>query len=159
MLPQLMDTSSGQSPYLLAYKAAQVKFADKGFLSRDITVHALLMNRSDMHHVFPRNHLKKQGLARGRYNQIANFVLAQSEINIAIGDRAPEVYFKELAQQCDGGAKKYGGITEFDEMRTNLRMNCLPESLLEGTIPAYDDFLEERRKLMALRIKQWFEAL
>jgi hypothetical protein len=159
MLPQLMDTSSGQSPYLLAYKAAQVKLVDKGFLSRDITVHALLMNRSDMHHVFPRNHLKKQGLARGRYNQIANFVLAQSEINIAIGDRAPEVYFKELAQQCAGGAKKYGGITDLDEMRANLRMNCLPESLLEGTIPAYDDFLEERRKLMALRIKTWFEVL
>jgi hypothetical protein len=159
MLPQLMDTSSGQSPYLLAYKAAQVKLKDKGFLSRDITVHDLLMNRVDVHHVFPRNHLKKQGLARGRYNQIANFVLAQSEINISIGDRAPEVYFKELGEQCAGGAKKYGGITESDEMRANLAMNCLPTSLLEGTIPPYDDFLEQRRKLMALKIKQWFEVL
>jgi hypothetical protein len=159
MLPQLMDTSSGQSPYLLAYKAAQVKLKDKGFLSRDITVHDLLMNRVDVHHVFPRNHLKKQGLARGRYNQIANFVLAQSEINISIGDRAPEVYFTELGEQCAGGAKKYGGITESDEMRANLAMNCLPASLLEGTIPPYDDFLEQRRKLMALKIKQWFEVL
>lgn len=159
MLPQLMDTSSGQSPYLLAYKAAQVKLKDKGFLSRDITVHDLLMNRVDVHHVFPRNHLKKQGLARGRYNQIANFVLAQSEINIAIGDRAPESYFKQLAEQCAGGAKKYGGITELDEMRANLRMNCLPEALLEDAIPNYDDFLEQRRKLMALKIKQWFEVL
>ena len=159
MLPQLMDTSSGQSPYLLAFKAAQVKLKDKGFLSRDITVHDLLMNRVDVHHVFPRNHLKKQGLARGRYNQIANFVLAQSEINIAIGDRAPEAYFKELLSQCSGGAKKYGGITDKDEMRENLKANCLPESLLEGQIPTYDDFLEQRRKLMALKIKQWFEVL
>lgn len=117
------------------------------------------MNRTDVHHVYPRNHLKKQGLARGRYNQIANFVLAQSEINIAIGDKAPIVYFKELAEQCAGGAKKYGGITKLDEMRTNLRMNCLPESLLDGTIPPYGDFLEQRRKLMALKIKTWFEAL
>ncbi len=99
MLPQLMDTSSGQSPYFIAYQAAQVKLGDKGFLSRDITVHDLLMNRSDVHHVFPRNHLKGQGLARGRYNQIANFVLAQSEINITIGDKAPEKYFGELAEQ------------------------------------------------------------
>ena len=102
-------TISGQSPYFLAYKAAQVKLGDKGFLSRDITVLDLLMNRSDVHHVYPRNHLKKQGLSRGRYNQIANFVLAQSEINIAIGDKAPEQYFKELAEQCAGGKKKYGG--------------------------------------------------
>jgi hypothetical protein len=159
MLPQLMDTSSGQSPYFLAYKAAQVKLGDKGFLSRDITVNDLMMNRSDVHHVYPRNHLKKQGLSRGRYNQIANFVLAQSEINIAIGDKAPETYFTDLAKQCNGGQKKYGGITEREELCTNLRMSCLPESLIDGVIPAYDDFLEQRRKLMALKIKTWFEAL
>jgi hypothetical protein len=159
MLPQLMDTSSGQSPYFLAYQAAQVKVGDKGFLSRDITVLDLLMNRSDVHHVYPKKHLKAQGLSRGRYNQIANFVLAQSEINIAIGDKPPERYFKELAEQCDGGKKKYGGITNAADLRANLRMSCLPESLLDGDIPDYDAFLEERRKLMALKIKAWFKAL
>jgi hypothetical protein len=159
MLPQLMDTSSAQSPYFLAYKAAQVKLGDKGFLSSDISVQDLLMNRSDVHHVYPRNHLKKQGLARGRYNQIANFVLAQSEINIAIGDKAPEKYFQELAEQCDSGTKKYGGITNATHMKANLRANCLPETLLIGTIPSYDTFLEERRRLMALKIQQWFEVL
>jgi hypothetical protein len=159
MLPQLMDTSSGQSPYFLAYQAAQVKLGDKGFLSRDITVQDLLMNRSDVHHVFPKKHLKGQGLARGRYNQIANFVLAQSEINIAIGHKAPEKYFGELAEQCGGGKKKYGGITNLADMKTNLRMHCLPESLLEGKVPTYDDFLEERRGLMALKIRQWYEVL
>lgn len=159
MLPQLMDTSSAQSPYFLAYKAAQVKLGDKGFLSRDITVNDLIMNRSDVHHVYPRNHLKKQGLTKGRYNQIANFVLAQSEINIAIGDKSPEIYFMELAKQCDGGTKKYGGIIEKAELSANMRMNCLPDSVLDGLIPEYDDFLEQRRKLMALKIKTWFEAL
>jgi hypothetical protein len=159
MLPQLMDTSSGKSPYFLAYQAAQVKLGDKGFLSRDITVLDLLLNRSDVHHVYPKKHLKKKGLTRGKYNQIANFVLAQSEINIAIGDKAPEAYFAELAKQCNGGPKKYGGIDAADEMRANLRMSCLPESLLDGGIPSYDDFLEERRKLMALKLKTWFEAL
>jgi hypothetical protein len=59
MLPQLMDTSSGQSPYFLAYQAAQVKLGDKGFLSRDITAQDLLLNRSDVHHIYPRNYLKK----------------------------------------------------------------------------------------------------
>jgi len=159
MLPQLMDTSSGQSPYFLAYQAAQVKLGDKGFLSRDIKVQDLLMNRSDVHHVFPKKHLKAQGLARGRYNQIANFVLAQSEINIAISNKAPEKYFGELAEQCAGGKTKYGGITGLADMKANLRIHCLPESLLDGEIPAYDDFLNERRRLMALKIKQWFEVL
>ena len=119
----------------------------------------LLLNRSDIHHVFPRNHLKGQGLSRGRYNQIANFVLSQSEINIAIGDKAPEKYFAELAEQCCGGTKKYGGITDPADMKANLRMHCIPEGLLDGGVPTYDDFLEQRRRLMALKIKQWFEML
>ena len=159
MLPQRMDTSSGQSPYFLAYQAAQVKLGDRGFLSRDITVLDLLMNRSDVHHVYPKKHLKAQGLARGRYNQIANFVLAQSEINIAIGDKAPEKYFAELADQCNGGKRKYGGITDAAELRANLRMNCVPETMIDGEIPAYDAFLDQRRRLMAQKIKAWFEAL
>jgi hypothetical protein len=159
MLPQLMDTSSAQSPYFLAYQAAQVKFGDKGFLSRDITVQDLLLNRSDVHHVYPKKHLKSQGLSKGRYNQIGNFVLAQSEINIAIGDKPPEKYFAELGEQCSGGKKKYGGITDRQTMIENLHSHSLPETLLEGEIPDYDSFLEERRRTMSLKIKQWFEML
>jgi hypothetical protein len=159
MLPQLMDTSSSISPYFLTYKAAQVRGGDKGFLSRDITVLDLLMNRSDVHHVFPANYLKRQGLPRGRYNQIANFVVAQSEINIAIGDRSPEQYFSELAEQSDGGPRRYGGITDREEMLSNFRMNCLPDTLLCGRVPPYAEFLEERRALMAQKIRLWFEGL
>lgn len=159
MLPQLMDTSSGQSPYFLAYKAAQVKLRDKGFLSRDITVHDLLLNHSDVHHVYPRNFLKKQGLARGRYNQIANFVLAQSEINISIGDKSPQTYFSNLINQCQGGSLKYGGITDKEELFNNLEMNSLPKSMLGENIPDYDSFLNERRQLMSLKIQKWFSML
>lgn len=159
MLPQLMNTSSPVSPYFLCYQAAQVKLGDKGFLSRDITVLDLLLNRSDVHHVYPKKYLKTQGLARGRYNQIANFVLAQSEINIAIGDKPPKQYFAELAEQGRNGHKKYGGITAEADLRANLRMHCLPEAMLDGDIPTYDGFLEERRQLMALKIKSWFETL
>jgi hypothetical protein len=159
MLPQLLDSSSSISPYFLAYKAAQVKLGDKGFLSRDISVLDLLLNRTDVHHVYPRSYLKKQGLSRGRYNQIANFVLAQSEINITIGDRAPGTYFGQLAKQCRGGPRMYGAITDESDLRANLRMNCIPETLLDGEIPSYDDFLEQRRALMAQKIKTWFHAL
>ena len=86
-------------------------------------------------------------------------MLAQSEINIAIGDKPPEKYLAELAEQVAGGPKKYGGITDADELRANLRMSCLPESLLEGEIPAFDDFLEDRRRLMAQKIRTWFAVL
>src|SRR5215472_6627772 len=62
LLPQELETSSSFSPLFLVYQAAQVKLGDRGFLSRDITVRDLLLNRSDVHHLYPRNYLKKQGL-------------------------------------------------------------------------------------------------
>ncbi len=159
MLPQSMDTSSGRSPYFLVYQAAQVKMGDKGFLSRDITVSDLLMNRSDVHHIFPSKYLKDIGMTKGRYNQIANLVIAQSEINIAIGDKPPAKYFAELAEQCSGGKKKYGGITTREEMLANFRMNCIPEEMLGGKITDYDEFLRQRRALMADKLKTYFSKL
>ena len=44
-------------------------------------------------------------------------------------------------------------------MRANFRMNCIPESMLDGEVPDFEDFLEKRRHLMAMRIKKWFETL
>ncbi len=85
--------------------------------------------------------------------------MAQSEINIAIGDKPPQVYFKEIAEQVNGGPKRYGGITDPDTLRQNFEENCLPISLMDGQVPDYETFLAERRRLMALRIKRWFEVL
>jgi hypothetical protein len=157
LLPQQMVTSS-ENPYFLVYKAAQVKAGDRGFLSSDITVRDLILNRSDVHHIYPKNYLKNMGLSRSQYNQIANYAVAQSEINIAIGDTQPVVYFAELKDQCGGGAKKYGGTNNEADMKANFRANCIPESILDA-VPSYDDFLAERRVLMAKKMKDYFWSL
>lgn len=159
LLPQNLETSSSISPYFLVYHAAQVKLNDKGFLSRDISVQDLLKNRSDVHHLFPRQYLKDQGFQRGQYNQIANYALAQSEINIAIGAKAPSVYFGELLEQCQGGKKKYGGITSLDELKENLRQHAIPQDIFDSLANDYNRFLEERRKLMAAKLKTYFDKL
>lgn len=117
------------------------------------------MNRADVHHVFPRNFLKKQGLQRGQYNQIANLVIAQSEINIAIGDSPPEEIFKALRSQVSGGKARYGAITDKKLLERNLKENCIPLNMLGGTPMPYDEFLVERRRLMAERIGAWFKTL
>ena len=159
LLSQQMNTSSSSSPYFRVFQAAQVKLGDRGFLSRDIKVLDLILNKSDVHHLYPRNHLKGQGLNRGRYNQIANYALAQTEINIAIGDKAPAAYFGQMVEQCNGGKMKYGGIVRMDELRANLAENCIPESVLSDAVSDYDAFLEARRALMAIKLKTYFNAL
>lgn len=159
LLPQTMDTSGANSPHFHVYKAAQVKMQDKGFLSRDITVNDLILLKCDEHHIFPRAYLKNQGMSKGRYNQIANYALAQSEINIAIGKRPPSEYFSKVMEQCKGGKVKYGGITDAGELRKNLESHCIPRAVENMGWEDYDEFLEQRRKLMAEKMREYFLAL
>jgi hypothetical protein len=159
LLPQGMNTSVGSSPYFHVFQAVQVKLNDLGFLSWDITVRELIEVKSDVHHVFPRDYLKKNGHARGQYNQISNYAVAQSEINIAIGNKEPRVYFEQLLEQCQGGPKRYGNITDVDMFHENLRVHCIPTGIEQMTVMDYPGFLIERRKLMAQKIRRYFESL
>lgn len=158
-LVQSMDTSVASSPFFNVFLAAQVKANDKGFLSRDITVANLILFRGDIHHIFPRNYLKKEGHTRGSFNQIANYVYMQQEINIKVGTKAPEVYFGEIIKQCNGEGKYYGGIDTMKELKENLKTHCIPESIFEMNIDHYEGFLQERRKLMAAKIKEYYFGL
>ncbi len=158
-MPQSMNTSVASSPYFRLFEAAQIKMNDRGFLSRDITVRELVEVKSDVHHVFPRRYLQTRGVPRSQYNQIANYVVAQSEINIAIGDKEPRLYFGQLLEQCQGGVRRYGNITDLDELRENLRAHCIPDGVEHMTAADYPAFLSERRRLMARKIRSYFEAL
>ena len=157
-IPQEMKTSSIANPSFRVFQAAQVKMNDKGFLSKDITVNDLVLLKGDLHHIYPKEFLKTSGMTKGSYNQIANYVIAQSEINIAIGDKDPAIYFKELVNQCKGGPRKYGAITDMEELKSNLTMHCIPLGILEGPMD-YENFLEQRRKLMARKLKDYFTLI
>lgn len=159
-LPQQMNSSVASSPYFNVYLASQVKMHDKGFLSKDILVHDLITQKGDVHHVFPKEYLKINGYDnRTMYNQIANYVIMQSEINIAIGKRSPREYLAEIKSQCDSGVLRYGGITTEEELVENLESHCIPLELMNMEAADYPDFLAKRRKLMAKKIKRYFEML
>jgi len=158
-LVQSLDSSVSSSPYFLVYLASQAKANDKGFLSKEITVSDLITYRGDIHHIFPRDFLKKNGMERGKYNQIANYVYMQQEVNIAVGNKAPDAYFAEVLEQCHGGVLKYGGISSLDELHQNLQANCVPESIFTMTLDHYDEFLKQRRKLMAEKMREYYFSL
>lgn len=158
-LVQSMNTSVASSPYFNVYLAAQSKCGDRGFLSKDITVKDLISHRGDIHHIFPRNYLKKRGLKRGQYNQIANYAYTQSEINIKIGDKPPQDYFEKILHQCSNHELSYGGISDLNDLKTNLTENCIPESVFEMEFDDYNEFLGERRVLIANKIKTYYASL
>jgi hypothetical protein len=111
-----LSTSSINSPAFKVYLAAQVYLNDKGFLSKEITVRDMLTLHGDIHHVFPRSYLKKRGLTKGKYNQVANYVYVQQEVNIKIGDKPPMEYLKLAFDQCEGSDLVFGAIASRAEL-------------------------------------------
>ena len=160
-LPSELEKSSPNNPFRHTFYASQIKENDKGFLSTTITVREMMQGRGDDHHIFPKNYLKQEKTNNDTkvYNQIANFVYTQSEINNAIKDKPPKEYFGEILEQCRGGEKKYGAITDMKTLKINLKQNCIPESIFNMTIENYHDFLKERRVLMAKKIENYYKNL
>lgn len=154
-----LEKASLNNPFINVFFAVQVKDNDEGFLSRDITVSSLIQHRGDVHHIFPKEYLKLNGLNRGDYNQIANLCYAQSEINIKIGKKAPKDYFEEIKKQCQGEKLKYGNIDNLDDLKMNIKKHCIPETVFDMDFGNYFDFLEERRRLMAKRIEKYYKSL
>ncbi|MCR5783577.1 MAG: DUF262 domain-containing protein [Clostridia bacterium] len=160
VLVQRLDTSVASSPYFLVFLMAQVKRNARGFLSKQISVQSLIEQRGDIHHIFPKKYLQKNGVDnRKDYNQIANYVYTQSEINIKIKDAAPCEYMALMKQQVTGEGTFYGGITDMEDLRDNLAENCVPESFMDMDIFGYQVFLDTRRKMMAQYIRDYYESL
>lgn len=158
-LPQSLDTSVASSPYFHVFLASQVKANDRGFLSRDVLVGSLIEHRGDIHHLFPKDYLKKHGFDRAKYNQIANYVYMQSEINIKVGNKPPKEYFESINNQIFDGNQELSGLSSSEQMLENLRMNCVPEDIQNMGIDDYQDFLVLRRKLMASKIRDYYHSL
>ena len=154
-----LEKSSRNNPLLNVFIASRVKENNKGFLSSNITVRDLILQKGDMHHIFPKNFLKKKFKNRKDYNQIANLVYTQTEINIAIRDKPPAQYMSHMKEQCSSGKISYGNIVDQESLKDNLKENCIPYSIFEMELDDYPRFLEERRILMAKKIKSYFKSL
>ncbi len=151
-LPGELGTSSARSPSLLTYYAS-LNLLDARVLFSKMRVSelfdpALKSKKSalERHHLFPRSYLKSTGVTRTReINQIANYALVEWPDNIAISDTAPSEYFPSFTER----------LTE--QERTKMMFwHALPKGW--ENLP-YEQFLEERRELIAKVIRQGFERL
>ena len=158
-LPQRLTTSSNSAPALHVFWAAQAKLGDRGFLSRDITVKEMIEHRGDIHHIFPKQYLKDAGFTQGQYNQVANFVYVQQEINIKVGKKSPAEYIGQIRQQCEDGKLVYGGINDLELFKENLAANCIPGIIHEMDVSHFHEFLAARRKLMSAKVKEYYQSL
>jgi len=158
-LPKELNKSMVSNPYLNVFFASQIRSNDLGFLSTDITVRDLIMQRGDIHHIFPKDYLKKAGKGKSEYNQIANFVWTQSEINIRVANKSPNEYMKSIIEDIDNGKSKLVGIQTMQQLQDNFAQSCIPMEMVDMKVEDYERFLELRRKLMAKKIEGYYKSL
>ena len=150
-LPMDLSTSSSTSPSLYAYYASLYILDANGLFSRlkvsDLLQEGIRSNKSalERHHLFPKAWLNKNGIIEIRdTNQIANYALVEWSDNIKISDMAPAEYLPYYLERLTGNKKEM------------YYWHALPENWENMN---YSDFLVERRKLMAMVIKDAFEKI
>lgn len=159
-LPQNLETSSVNSPVFSTFLAAQVNLSSDSLFMKGTKVADLINISGDIHHIFPRAYLKKNGIdSKTKYNQVANYILLDTQINKAIGESPPKIYFTNIKEQCISKSIVIGNIANTDELHDNMKMNCIPIDVFDMDVTDYGEFLLQRRKLMAQLIRRYYMAL
>lgn len=159
-LVQGLETSAINSPFFNVFTAAQVQGNDNSLLMNGLKVRDLITTMGDIHHVFPKGFLQKNGISdRYKYNQISNYTYLDSQTNKAIGEKAPNEYFKAVFDQCITKQLQFGNISDVELLRENLRVNCIPDNIEMMNVTHYEEYQLERRKLMAKKIKEYYYSL
>lgn len=159
-LPQNLETSSVNSPAFNVFLAAQEHLNCNSLFMNGLKVGDLITISGDIHHIFPRAYLRDKGVnSKTKYNQVANYIYLDPQVNKAISDAAPCEYFGRALRQCETKELKLGNITELTLLKENLAENCIPETVIEMDASRYDEFLIERRKLMAAMMRRYYMSL
>ena len=159
-LVQNLESTSTINPTYQIYLAAQVYFNDTSLLSNNIGVKELIDLGGDVHHIFPKQYLKEQGFEKNQYNQNANYVYLDRPVNESIGKLPPYEYFSAAKRQCsEDVTKPIGSINDIDLLESNMTMNCIPKDIFNMDSESYYRFLQERRMLMAHKIKEYYYNL
>lgn len=159
-LPQNLETISVNSPAFNVFLAAQDYLKSSSMLMKGTMISDLITISGDVHHIFPKAYLKKNGIdSKGLYNQVANYTYLDTQVNKAISDDSPKKYFGDILAQCQTKNVKIGNITEEEELYKNLAENAIPSSVVNMTVEDYEGFLVERRRLMAKMIEIYYKSL
>lgn len=159
-LPQNLETTSTNSPAFNTFLAAQVNLNCNSLFMHGTMISDLINISGDVHHIFPKAYLKKNGVdSKGRYNQVANFTYLDTQVNKAVKDDAPNIYFGKVIEQCENNSIAFGNIADRDSLMRNLDENAIPQDVIGMSVNDYDAFLVERRKLMAKLVEKYYKGL
>lgn len=138
------DELEGRNQRSALFKTMFLAFRDaeaKDWMSNLLIAlsHTGVQHKLQFHHIFPKARLKKAGITR-KADDIANLCFISGKMNRKISDKDPKTYLPEVIAKTGAGP---------------FEAQCIP--LDEGLwgIDCYDDFLKERRRLIADRLNEF----
>ena len=71
----------------------------------------------------------------------------------------PKDYLDKVKAQIEAGTNEISTLDSTTSLQENLMNNDIPSIIEEASHLVYEDFLEERRRLMAKKLKGYYESL
>ncbi|HJF53773.1 MAG TPA: DUF262 domain-containing protein [Limosilactobacillus coleohominis] len=145
-LPNMLRVQSTQAAAWRIFQMSQIYSKDNAWLSKDTLAETVMIEEGNVHHIFPQAYLRKNGFDKNEINQIANYVWVTQPMNLDISDAAPNEYLSNQE------------ITKF-KSDENDQENVIPKELVGYDFRDYEKFLKQRRKLMADKMRKYYESM
>ncbi|HYF15521.1 MAG TPA: DUF262 domain-containing protein [Phycisphaerales bacterium] len=132
ILPDELDDAGVRNPlYALAFAAARRNGAVDWFTGLSLSASVLGDEHEiEDHHIFPKALLRRAGVRRKDIDEMANLAFLTSRPNKKIGKKPPHEYLLDIP-------------------RDRLASQCVPLDPALWRVERYQDFLTERRRLLA----------
>lgn len=138
--PDEFDDAGWRNPlFSMTYATARKRRAKDWFTGIELSKHVLGGDHEiQVHHVFPKALLKEMGVKRKDRDEIANLAFLAAKPNRQISKTKPEIYLAEIA----------------DKYPDRLESQCIPMDRKLWKLDAFQDFLAERRRLLAEAVNE-----
>jgi hypothetical protein len=137
-------SSTGTRFYPLLYMMTRSAHAKDWGTGDELSNHLLgRLSALEVHHIFPKAMLYKNGATKKEANALANFTFLTKDTNLAVRDRNPAEYLKDYAEKNPGVIESHWIPMDRDLWK--------PENYLA--------FLEARRELLAQAANDFLQGL
>ena len=144
VLPEDLENRGIRSAYFktmfLAFKAqGATDWRDQLIISLK---HSGVQHKLQFHHIFPQALLNEAKLSKEKINDVCNLAFIGGHTNRKLSNKGPSDYLPSIIE-------KQGEDT--------LRKQCIPIDETLWKLEAYDEFLEQRRILVANRLNEFLD--
>ena len=149
ILPEKYKSTSARTAPFLAYIASLCAGQTTSLYDENSLISDLYENKTEGYQILPKAYLEKCGFkTRETYGQVANITYISKNVKNVVKRQSPSKYKEALPKICDE-----------QTIHNTLVANAVPSYLFEVDDSRVEDFFKDRRKMMAQKVKEYYQGL